>query len=621
MTRLKVSGRESYNGKYYMIMEDPNRDLARIFIDGRAHNIHTLTPSYTDFYNMTDAGYDRQSGDDYVGWAPMMLEGGTIMPYASADAQHFDTFMTDTFHKTLDWRNYPTKRAFLTSRGFIYWNIIGRSNVNTTDCYNRTVMTPSDCTKEITYDFGHIYNMPNHFQYEDVNRNRMWGWVTARVEYDYVSVWQTDMGTQTSTSLPGTRAVPTIPLGPFQYRGFFMGVDVAGWPTYCYVYEAANSAYYIYKVNPESWSSYAVTTILSNYQPASGLANHNYMKSWPSNIRHVNDRFKVFYSSHFVNSELRPAVIVWDRNSGSVLATACNMVYPATTNYFYYGSKYLAYTNNSPSYSEGETYLRMSWRMKPWQFSYDGQNYVTFIPCEKVVAGTWGSYRFASLDRRAWQTYRIGGTSATGNLVLDVSNQNGTLTWHSSYRDMQEMIDMVADFMPINDQGNQLCYVDNERKAVFVTFDATQGWLRTGAYPVRGIRSLGVDQTGRVWAGIKRTLSSGTWPTGTELTSQGYMEYHVLEPQASLTFKVTMASNVYVYRGTVIPTTANVSAFDFHNTRVSVPIKLSIEGNSMIFSATGSTTVTTTTSATADIQIPISITTGGLSNIVAQVNY
>lgn len=107
MTRIHVSGRENYNGYYYMIMEDPNRLQGRIFINGRAHDISSLTPKMgTDqYWNMTDGGYDRTSGDDYGGWAPMMLEGGTIMPYATADAQHYDTFMTTTFHKSLDLQN------------------------------------------------------------------------------------------------------------------------------------------------------------------------------------------------------------------------------------------------------------------------------------------------------------------------------------------------------------------------------------------------------------------------------------------------------------------------------------------------------------------------------------
>jgi hypothetical protein len=609
MSRIFVSGRENYNGKYYMIMEDPNRSMGRIFINGRAHDIQTLTPKIgTDqYWNMTDGGYDRQSGDDYVGWAPMMLEGGTIIPYATGDTQHYDTFMTTTFHKSLDFLNYPAKKAFITDCGKIYWNNIGRSNVNTTDCYSRTFLTPSDCTLEAVYDFGHIYNMPNIWQYEDVNRNRMWGWVTARVEYDYVSVWQPDMGPQTSTSLPTTRVVPTIPLGPYQYRGFFMGVDVAGWPTYCYVNEAANSAYYIYKINPESWSSYAVTTILSNLQPASGIALHNWTKSWPSNIRHVNDRTKVFYSSHFVNQELKPQCIVWDRDSGTVTATACTMVYPSGTTYFNYGHKYGTWVTNSPSWTEGETYLRMSWRNKGWQFTHNGVNYITFIPSELTSTSTWGSIRFASLNRRAWQTYRI-------------ESDNTTLTWHSSYRDMPEMIDMVADWISINGAGTQLCYVNVDRRAIFVTFDAQLGWIRSGEYPIRGIRSLGVDSTGRVWAAIKRTLSRGDWPSGTEF-GPAYMEYHIVEPQSSITFKVQMAQSSYTYTGTVISTSASVSAYDAHNVRVSIPILLKIDGPSMIFTSTGNQTLTSTTSASADITIPISITSGGLSNIIAQVNY
>lgn len=609
MTRIHVSGRENYNGYYYMIMEDPNLLQGRIFINGRAHDISSLTPKIgtNQYWNMTDAGYDRTSGDDYVGWAPMMLEGGTIIPYATGDSQHFDTFMTTTFHKSLDFRNYPTKKAFLTNSGLIYWNNIGRSNVNTTDCYNRTLLTPSDCTLEAVYDFGHIYNMPNLWQYEDINRNRMWGWVTARVEYDYVSVWQPDMGPQTSTSLPGTRAIPTIPLGPYQYRGFFMGVDVAGWPTYCYVYEAANSAYYIYKINPESWSSYAVTTTLSNLQPASGLSFHNYTKSWPSNIRHVSNTIKVFYSSHFVNQELKPQCIVWDRDSGSITTTACTMVYPSGTTYFNYGYKYGTWTSNSPSWTEGETYLRMSWRNKGWQFTHDGVNYITFIPSELTSTSTWGSIRFASLDRRAWQTYRI-------------ESNNTTLTWHSSYRDMPEMIDMVADWIAINTIGNQLCYVSVDRRAIFVTFDAQLGWIRNGEYPIRGIRSLGLDNTGRIWGAIKRTLSRGDWATGTEF-GPAYMEYHIIEPQASITFKVQMAQSSYTYTGTVISTSATVSAYDAHNNRVSIPILLKIDGPSMIFTSTGNQTLTSTTSASADITVPISITSGGLSNVIAQVNY
>jgi hypothetical protein len=138
----------------------------------------------------------------------------------------------------------------------------------------------------------------------------------------------------------------------------------------------------------------------------------------------------------------------------------------------------------------------------------------------------------------------------------------------------------------------------------FYTFNSTDGWVATGTYPTE-FRMIGLDQTNRLWGSSRE---------------KGYHTIHAITPTLPITISVLMANTSYVYTGNSISTTANVNAYNSNGERVAANVSLSIDGNGMIFTASNSKNTTVTTSNSTNTQISITISGGGLNNIIASVD-
>ena len=136
------------------------------------------------------------------------------------------------------------------------------------------------------------------------------------------------------------------------------------------------------------------------------------------------------------------------------------------------------------------------------------------------------------------------------------------------------------------------------------TFTEASGWTRTASLPYQ-FSAVGRDNTGRIWA-----VEPGPYRWG---------RIHLISLTVPVTIVVTPDATTYTYTGTPITGNLAVKALDASGNRISTTVKLVIDGGSMLFGGSNYTT-TVTTSASADVNAAVTISGGGVSNIIASVS-
>ena len=172
------------------------------------------------------------------------------------------------------------------------------------------------------------------------------------------------------------------------------------------------------------------------------------------------------------------------------------------------------------------------------------------------------------------------------------------LTYHSSFV-IPTTPKNVIFFNPEKTQMGIFC------ESTFYTYSFNQGsgWILSGTLPYK-FSTVGVDSRNRIWA-----LAAGATQFG---------EIHVITLNVPVTISVVSPQTQYNYQGQNINSTLTVNAFDTTGNRISVPVKLVIDGGAMTFSGANLTTVVTTNTVTNTVVSTI-ITGAGVSNIIASV--
>jgi hypothetical protein len=219
-------------------------------------------------------------------------------------------------------------------------------------------------------------------------------------------------------------------------------------------------------------------------------------------------------------------------------------------------------------------------------FVVDGTRYLMLIQL-----GGWSAWD-SSPKQRTFVTFSV-----------DPANPK-TLTYHSS---------VVIPTTPkntiwLNDARTQLGVFSNAGFYIY-NFTAASGWILTATLPYR-FDAVGRDSLGRVWASDYGPLYYG--------------RLHLITPSLPTTVSVSLAQASYNYTGTTINTTANVSAYDASGSRISAPVTLTVQGSSMRLVNTSNvevTSLTVTTSASAEVAANVRVISSGTSQIVASVNF
>jgi hypothetical protein len=135
------------------------------------------------------------------------------------------------------------------------------------------------------------------------------------------------------------------------------------------------------------------------------------------------------------------------------------------------------------------------------------------------------------------------------------------------------------------------------------SFNPSTGWSLTATLPHQ-FWEVGKDSLGRIWA-----LENG---------ATGWYNIHLITLNVPVNITVTSPQSTFNFTGTPIASNLTINAYNPEGERIETNVKLVIDGGSMTFAGANLTT-TVTTSTTEDTVVPITVTGGGISNIVASV--
>ena len=563
---------------YVTLIEDPVLANNRLFITTMGHDTTTLAPLFQKQWMFTqNDAFNLSYQDDNYG--ELMLEKGMVACWSNSDTSTpYDNLWMGYYHATLDWNYFPVKPTWKTINGKVLMTRRYTLPGMTTQIGGAATTHYLYGSLDITAGNGAVSQTdtyaPTYYCYEDVSNARLWGMWQGASSGSYIQV------TQNYESILGTGGTIT-PSNNDRSMQFFLGVDDQGFLHFVSVQDGSTyySQYTFWKVHP---TTYAVTTIINqSSRIVTGRVNG---KAWPSNIRRASSTRRVLYSCHYdTNSVLAPIRYVWNPADGAVVATNCTMTYQGANTYTTYSAMY--------STEGGSTYNYHPWHMKGYQFTVDGVNYITFWLTDKMAYAGSGSSRWSSAQKRTMMTYTIG--AGTGDDVL---------TYHSSYT-FPTVNDIPRDFMPINSAGTQMM-VPVTLQMRFFSFNTSTGWAPTGTYPYE-FRGVGLDQTNRIW-GISREKAVAV--------------LHFITPTIPVTINVVMASSSFTFTGSNISTSCTVDAYGSDGLRLSTSVNLAIDGNTMIFTTNSTKNLTITTSASASTVVNLTITGGGVNNIIASVD-
>jgi len=134
-------------------------------------------------------------------------------------------------------------------------------------------------------------------------------------------------------------------------------------------------------------------------------------------------------------------------------------------------------------------------------------------------------------------------------------------------------------------------------------FSTASGWTVSGNFPYQ-FNAAGRDGLGRIWA---------------QDTGIGYGRVHLITLNVPVNIVVTSDASNYYYSGGTSTANLTVNAYSYSGSRIATSVKLVIDGGSMTF-AGSNLTISITTSASADTIVPVTITGGGVGNIIASAS-
>jgi hypothetical protein len=618
------------------IIEDPNPFQNRIFINSKGYESNTLSGLWNkEFHYTLGDQFKLLTNDVQNGF--IVLEKGSVNCWGNNDTQYFDMTAFDAYHHTLDYEFFPCKSSWRTinnrilfayraeaiDAGQFYNNgTDAGSNLNLTEVSNAgywvsvndDITNQAQIASEVAFS---THNGISMFCYEDITNQTIYGINAEHSFYECpIFIQFPDAGNAT----PRQGIIQSHGgIGNYHCKFFFIGVDNAGWTYWCKVFDNAGSSAYAYpsgwlrnsygitKVNPTTW---AVTVIDSNITPTRGqvAGQSTTLRTYPSNILRTTTNRRIFYSSQFdANNVLQPIRFTFDTAVGNVWSNNCIMSYPVGNSYNTYSSVHTttgtpagidtSFSISGPSVPNATFgFNRNSWHYKPLVFNFAGQNYITFWLVDKSAAFGQGSTRWNSDAKRTMLTFSIG--SGTGN----GTGSDLELTYHSKYT-FPSVFEIPRNFLPLNTAKN-LVAVPVVGSLNFFSFNPSTGWSITGNYPIE-FRSIGLDSQNRLWG---------------QSLEKGYGVVHLLTPTIPVNLTITMAAQNYSYTGSNVQTTAAVAAYDTAGNRIATVINLVIDGTTMVFTSSNTRLVQITTSVSNDITVPLTITGGGVNQIVANIN-
>jgi hypothetical protein len=576
------------------VVEDPTPGQNKIYFWQDGYDFNTLSPLFDQGLNHNVAGTDVSgfgrtritngagAVDGYAAGV-LFLDGDVTNVQANIVAVNSATANLDTApFVSMDPTRQPrtVRHDTLNNNSMLYmnWNAIGQVTPRNISVARFNSRSLQDAPYRLTDNLGWCWH-PVYFNqstgnmvmvvssYTTTHPSTYYG---ARIQ-SYISQVQAFTGVTAVTNRTGE----------------FLGVDEAGRALFFlnstlndydhlitrYI-DVDNTATVLSTIN--SIPAAAGTSAGGNRGTAFGNQLPKYSsKTFPDPANVTN---KAWYTPYFdVNGKYHPHFFQWDTvNDTFVRNTDITVNWPQGTiqEDFWTADTFSASSNSTSGFG-----LQRVWYNETW--TVDSQRYLIFMQLHGAT-----SIFDNTPKMRTFLTFSV-----------NPSNPK-ILTYHSSVT----IPSTAKNIIWLNDSKTLLGVIAHTQFYTY-SFNPTNGWVLTGTIPFQFI-GVGRDSLNRIWAA---SPGLNTWG-----------EIHLITVNVPISITVTAPQNLFNYTGTVINSNLTVNAYDTTGSRIAASIKLVIDGGSMAFAGANLTT-TVTTSTTQDTLVPIVITGGGLSNIIASV--
>ena len=188
-------------------------------------------------------------------------------------------------------------------------------------------------------------------------------------------------------------------------------------------------------------------------------------------------------------------------------------------------------------------------------------------------------------------------------LVFEITASTSTTMSYQSYRPIyNDLGSETRAVIAMDDNTNRFLVVTTQNMGIY-TFDTGSKSL-TLAQTIPGeYRTYGVDTYNRLWA------------------TNYNNDLFCFSLDSPVRINITSPTSSYNYAGSSISGSILVEARNYLGNYVAVPARLTIEGNSAVFTSNTSSSIDITTNTSASITVPITINNGGFTRIVASSNF
>ena len=188
-------------------------------------------------------------------------------------------------------------------------------------------------------------------------------------------------------------------------------------------------------------------------------------------------------------------------------------------------------------------------------------------------------------------------------LVFEITASSATTMSYQSYRPIyNDLGSETRAVIAMDDNTNRFLVVTTQNMGIY-TFDTGSKSL-TLAQTIPGeFRTYGVDTYNRLWACTYNN------------------DLFCFSLDSPVRINITSPTSSYNYAGSSLSGSILVEARNYLGNYVAVPARLTIEGNSAVFTSNTSSSIDITTSTSSSLSIPITINNGGFTRIVASSNF
>jgi len=584
-------------GQY--VIEDPDLSKNRIFIQNQAYDTNTLRSRSNEWFLNQDTTLREPSSPGYY-QTPYMITNGKY--WYGSQFNNTDTAAAvghqEPWFASLDYERLPGRHSVVCRSGLIH---VGIYYTYTSNVGQQTVWNG--------YDLNGIPQFQTLSQavntilfYEDPFAANEW----YGIQHDYNT---TSIGPKLGKfRISGAGPVWTTAGGDrsglYKNHLFFLGINSDS----SAMFLELNESHQGIKAHRVSTGNQA-NQVFDWVHP--GMTQWHYQ--YPSNLVHSSERRKVFYQGGWNNldstfqlgDEYKSVFFhrfIWDPVTLQFDVKRCTVTYPEGK----YHYNYQRTVRWEPSWHSS---IYNNWYYKPHVFTVGSQTYLTYMFIDRANPNFF-TYRTQYSRRElneTWVTFLVGS-----------GENDDQLTYHSTYSWPQTR-NAVRYVMPINSTGNQLL-CSRMDSVLTLTFDTELGWIGHDEDPI-SMRSIAQDSTGRIWlstSGANNYYDNGTGGYD-HSNGVGYNMIWEYIPNSPISIKATTSQETYVYSGTPINSSLSITARNsLANTLVAQNIKLVINGTNAQFSnGTNNTTVTTSTSAA--VTVPFTITGAGQPSISAHL--